>query len=107
MAATSPRTLHSRSALAAPAPAPIACPRCARTCTVIRLTGQEGEALTLHSCHFCEHRWWTRHGDDENTVAAPALQEEYPESARLIGLAEVLEATRVERTARRTLPRPA
>lgn len=108
MPATPPSTQHSRSVLAqAPAPGPIDCPRCARTCTVIRLTGQEGVALTLHSCHFCEHRWWTRQGDAATALAAPELQQEYPASAQLIGLAEVLEATRVERTNRRTLPHPA
>ena len=49
-------------------PSPVACPHCAHLCTVIRLTPTGDErSLTLHSCHFCEHRWWTR-GDDSVTL---------------------------------------
>jgi transcription elongation factor Elf1 len=40
-------------------PAPVSCPRCDHTCTVVRMTVQDGTRVQLHSCHFCEQRWWT------------------------------------------------
>jgi hypothetical protein len=61
---TVPKTRRPSAEPVLPPPAPVNCPRCAHTCTVIRLApGTAAAPLTLHSCHFCEHRWWTREDD--------------------------------------------
>jgi hypothetical protein len=49
-------------------PAPVSCRRCTSTCTVVRMTVQDGTRVQLHSCHFCEERWWTTIAGDHIEV---------------------------------------